>query len=187
MNCAPTDHFITRLDCGRKPLFQMSISTRPPESRQDQFTNKYEFFLYLIIQLYKQLLVGKYFSFPYLAIYIHQFSKFLSTEFQSAPVNILVSGYAPDGVFNAVSTTIRTVNNPLQHAHILPVSGPYKFPVLILAKPVDSKNRWRIGNSLSKIQPVIKIVGHVIAAKRQHCKWVAPDLPNLTCSRGGCL
>src|SRR5688572_25849147 len=104
---------------------------------------------------------------------------------QPGPLQIVVARDHAEGGFRAGATTCATVNDPLQHAHVLRKAWPDVFASRILAKPVDAKDARRMSNSLAHAQPVREIVSHVIAAKRDHGHRIAPHDADLAGDRCG--
>src|SRR3954454_24357331 len=69
---------------------------------------------------------------------------------------------------------------PFQNAHVLTVTRPHKFAVLIFSEPVYGKDRRRIGKARAKVEPVAEIIAHVIAAERKHRERIAADLTDIS-------
>jgi len=49
-------------------------------------------------------------------------------------------GIQPMGVLAAQSSAVGTVDNPLQHAHVLAEAGPHELALGILSEPVHVEN-----------------------------------------------
>ena len=83
------------------------------------------------------------------------------------------------------------VDHPLEHTHVFAVAGPDEFTVVALAEPVHAVNaRQRVAASFElvfHVQPVLEIVAHVVAAKRQHGERVAAHHAHLADGGGGGL
>ena len=69
---------------------------------------------------------------------------------------------------------MQTVDDPLEHAHVLAEPGPEEVAVVVTAEPVDAEDARRAGDVPSHVQPVGEVVAHVVAAERQHRHGVAP-------------
>src|SRR5262245_20916672 len=89
-------------------------------------------------------------------------------------------GHPTYWTFHCIASATNLLHDPLQHTHVIAKARPLEVSVLVFAKPVNSKNSWRIWNITSKLQPVIKIVAHVITAERQHGEWIASHFTQLT-------
>ena len=72
----------------------------------------------------------------------------------------------------------------LQHAHVLAEARPEELAALVLAEPVDAEDARRVRDLAAELQPVVEVVGHVVAAERQHRERVAPHLPDRPGGRG---
>src|SRR6266545_1820907 len=91
-------------------------------------------------------------------------------KIQTLGVEIGRFGKAPDGRVYRVYLAVTTLEDPLQDAAVLAVSRPEELAVLIGAEPVHVENfrqLVRIG-ALADVQPVGKVIAHVVSAERQH-------------------
>ena len=68
-----------------------------------------------------------------------------------------------------------------------PKPGQRKSPALVLAEPVDAEDARRVGYLSAELQPVVEVVGHVVAAERQHRHRVAADRAGRAVGGGGRL
>src|ERR1700688_4979964 len=73
---------------------------------------------------------------------------------------------------------MRTIHDPLQHAHVLAEARPQELAVFVLAEPVDMIDPGSLAQGALHLDPVPEIIAHVIAAERQHGHWIAADLPH---------
>src|SRR5437667_1957057 len=94
------------------------------------------------------------------------------------------AGQPADGRLERATASLAAVDDPFEHAHVFTETGPEEFSVRAFAKPIHVKNQRRIGEPLSDIQPVLKIIADVVSAEGQHRHWVAPHSPYGT--SGGC-
>ena len=100
---------------------------------------------------------------------------------QSGQVETFPRGHIADGRFHRVGLAAATVQDPLDDPQVLAVARPEKLAILVGPEPVHVEDLGRTGHSFPKVQPVLEVVGHVVAAERQHGHWVAatsPCLPN---------
>src|SRR6267378_7188973 len=82
-------------------------------------------------------------------------------------------GHKADRRFRGCRLAFNTLDDPLQDANIFAVSWPEEFSVGALAEPVYVEDFRRAGNTLSHLEPMAEIIGHVIAAEGQHGHGIA--------------
>ena len=90
-----------------------------------------------------------------------------------------------DGRFFGFAAAFHPLQNPFQNANIVPVARPKKFSVRAFAKPVHMENLGRMRDALAHVQPVLEIIGHVVAAEGQHRHGIAPRDAHIARGRGG--
>ncbi len=98
-------------------------------------------------------------------------------------------GMTADRRLHGRAVTGAAREHPGQHARVLAVAGPQEAPVGVLAEPVDVEDLRqlrRIGCS-PDLQPVGEVVGHVVAAERQHRERVEAQLADGAGGGGGLL
>src|SRR5690242_3542941 len=75
--------------------------------------------------------------------------------------------------------SIAALEDPFQNAAVLAVSRPQKS-LFIFAKPVHVKNPGQLGPvGGSNLQPVSKVIAHVVSTKREHGHGIAAKLSHL--------
>ncbi len=89
--------------------------------------------------------------------------------------------------FFRIRFAFHTLQNPLQHAHILTESRPQEFSVRASAEPVHVKNLWWMRNAHAHVQPVPEIIRHVISAEGKHRHRIAPRHANFSRRRRSCF
>ncbi len=77
------------------------------------------------------------------------------------------------------------VQYPFQHPHVLAVAGPQELPVGIPTEPVDEEHPRRIVKAVPYLQPMVEVIGDVVAAERQHRHRVASNFALLAGGGGG--
>lgn len=117
--------------------------------------------------------MAQQFCLPCLPVNFHYFSELRSCKIEPVPIHITVTGHLANSAFYSRSNTVYSFNNPFQYSHIIFNSGPLKIAILIFPKPVYANYPGGIGQISAKLKPVIKVVSHVITAKRQHCKKIS--------------
>ena len=78
--------------------------------------------------------------------------------------------------------------DPLEDAAVVAEARPHEAAVVALAEPVhevDLRKLRRVGRGALHLQPVLEVVGHVVAEERQHRHRVAADLSDLVGDDGG--
>src|SRR6185437_10665086 len=121
--------------------------------------------------------------FPLGAINLLQLIEGLSGEIETLPVNVLKVRSPADGRLLAQGAAMDTVDDPLEHAHVLAEAGPEEFTLLVLAEPVDVEDTRRGGEIALHAQPVTEVVAHMVAAEGKHRHGVAADFAY--CPSGG--
>src|SRR5690242_16860195 len=96
-----------------------------------------------IVKVEKQLFVSKHFVPPSFAIECLQLFKSLFRKIAPLPFNVFVMRYPPDWRFLSERATVRTVDDPLQHAHVFAETRPHEVPILVFAEPVHMKDLRR--------------------------------------------
>ena len=97
-------------------------------------------------------------------------------------------GIKPIGVSLRRAVTGAAREHPRQHARVLAVAGPQEAAVVVLAEPVDVEDLRQLrARRAADLQPVGEVVGHVVAAERQHRERVEAQLADRAGRRGGLL
>src|SRR5690606_30751340 len=109
------------------------------------------------------------------AVDLHYTVELLFRKIQAPPVEVLVPRHPAQGCLKALRTSARTLDHPFQDAHIFAKTGPKELAVLVLAEPIDRKDRRRFGDLPAEIEPVREVIAHVITGERQHRKGIASD------------
>ena len=99
-------------------------------------------------------------------------------------IEIVRAGQPADWRFECAAASLASVDDPFEHAHVFTETGPKEFPVRAFAKPIHVEDERWIGELLSNIEPMLKVLPDVVTAEGQHRHWVAPHSPYGT--GGGC-
>ena len=83
------------------------------------------------------------------------------------------SWHKPNRRIGGGGASLNPIGDPLQHPDIFAESGPQEFSVGILAEPIHVENFRRVFNFRAHVQPVLEIIGHVVAAERDHGHRIA--------------
>src|SRR6266516_7336936 len=102
-------------------------------------------------------------------------------------IEIVQARQPTDGRFDRGFASLAAIDHPFQDAHIVAEAGPEKFSVRALAKPVHVKDEWWISQPLSDLEPMAKIIAHVVAAKGQHRNGITSHLPDRAGRGSGCF
>src|SRR3990172_4712256 len=181
--------FVVFLFLRQTPAFR-----RAPQAGEDQFAHEDEFFRQPVVKTSEESFMGRDFFFPGVNINGHQLIEFLRFHVaQAVPHQIFESRHPTERALNAVTATMNSIHDPLQNAHVFAKPGPQEFSVCVLAEPVYTKDARRIGDNSADLKPVVKIIRHVVTAKRKHCHWISADFAHLACGgssrfrpHGGC-
>src|SRR5205814_1736965 len=94
---------------------------------------------------------------------------------------------ASDRSIDSLRSFITTLEDPLQHATVLAITGPHELSVFVLTEPVHVENLRKLcTRALTDLQPVTEVVAHVVAAEGKHRHRIATQLANSAgcgCSR----
>src|SRR5208283_2543347 len=127
---------------------------------------------------------------PAFDIDVEQFFHLSARDVEPRGVEIGHVGNSSDGgVFGmGLHLTVAALEDPLQHAAVFTITGPEEFSlfIFILAKPVDVENLWQLRwiCERSYLEPVGKVVAHVIAAEGEHGHGIAAQLSDFSRDRG---
>src|SRR5574344_2795115 len=114
---------------------------------------------------------------PILQVQRHDAGKCLWREGQPLPGQVFVARAQAKRAFLPLGLTGQAIQHPLEHAHVFAVARPEELALGVLAEPVHTVDAGRSRSALlnlgTHVQPVLKIIAHVVAAKRQHGKRVA--------------
>src|SRR6185312_7220928 len=91
--------------------------------------------------------------------------EFFLAKVQTFPANVFVIRRPPDRRLFSLSASVNAVHNPLEHAHVLAVSGPKEFPIFSFAKPIHVEDSRRHAQCPLHLDPITEIVPHVITAE----------------------
>jgi hypothetical protein len=127
------------------------------------------------MEVEKKFLVLEHFSTPGGVINPLQLLKALSREVQSRPVDVFVRRLPAEGSFFRQGASTHPINDPFKNAHVLTKPGPQEFAVGILTEPVHIEHARRFAKRALHVDPVTKIVTHVVTAEWQHRHRIAPD------------
>ena len=90
-------------------------------------------------------------------------------------------------MINTTGFSFDSLEHPLEHTGIFTKPRPDKLAVFVSSEPIHTKDfgQTRAGSAelLTKVQPMRKIIGHVVATKRKHRKRITTDHALLA---GGC-
>lgn len=92
-----------------------------------------------------------------------------------------------DGGFVSWDATVASFDDPLEDADILSEAGPEEIPLGVFSEPVDVENSRESADVFSHIEPVGKVVAHVVSAEWEHRHRIASDGSDRTACGGGRL
>src|SRR6266540_1322768 len=113
----------------------------------------------------------------------------LGGDVEPLDVEVVGAGDEADGGLLRAGGALAPPEHPLEHARVLTEAGPHELAVGVLAEPVHAVDPWqlRFVGASRHAQPVGEVVGHVVAAERQHREGVASQLAKATDGGGGLL
>src|SRR3989441_11043162 len=71
------------------------------------------------------------------------------------------------------------LDHPLEDAHVFAITGPEEAAVRVAAEPVDAEDAGRLRPTGPGGEPLAEIVGHVVAAERDHGHGITAHYPDL--------
>jgi len=77
----------------------------------------------------------------------HQVVELVRREIEALPFDVLVPRHPAERALDGVAATVHSVDDPLQHPHVIAEAGPDELAVLVLTEPVDSEDLRRIGEA----------------------------------------
>jgi len=112
---------------------------------------------------------------PALDIYAEQFLYMGAAEVEAGCVEIGDFGNTSDRRLLSVHFSVAALKDPLQHSAVFSITRPQELAFLVLAKPVDVEDlrQLRRGRVLTHLEPMPKIVAHVVAAEGKHGHGIA--------------
>ena len=103
-------------------------------------------------------------------------------------VDVLELRQVADGGLLSGDLAVDALADPLENAAVVAEARPHEAAVVALAEPVhevDLRKLGRIGGGTLHLEPVLEVVGNVVAEERKHRHWVAADLADLVGDDGG--
>ena len=104
-------------------------------------------------------------------------------------VDILELRQVADGGLLSGDLAVDALADPLEDAAVVAEARPHEAAVVALAEPVhevDLRELGRIGGGALHLEPVLEVVGNVVAEERKHRHRVATDLTDLVGDDGCC-
>ena len=97
----------------------------------------------------------------------------LLRNIEASQIQVIIVWKITDRRLLGAGCAIDALAHPFQSTAVFSESGPQELAVTALTEPVYIKNFWRfILQFVAHVKPVLKIVGHIIAAERQHGEGV---------------
>src|SRR3954451_11770653 len=124
---------------------------------------------------------------PFLVIEPEEFVNRIVINVEALHIEIVRARQPTDRRLECATIFLAPVDDPFEHAHVFTKTWPEEFSFCAFAEPIHVKNQRWIGELLSDIEPVLKIISDVIPAERQHRHWIAPHSSYCTGSRCGSL
>src|SRR4051812_10791010 len=110
----------------------------------------------------------------------------LRRDLQAVEIDIALIRQVADGCLSAAVLALKPLAHPFEHAAVVAEARPEPFAAGALPEPVDVEDARRLVSELvTHVEPVLKVVRHVVTAKRRHRERVAPEHANLADDRRG--
>ena len=103
-------------------------------------------------------------------------------------VDVLLEREVADRGLGGLHLAVDTIADPLENAAIIAEAGPHEAAVVALAEPVDEVDLGKlrsVGRGALHLEPVLEVVGDVVAEERKHRHRIAADLTDLIGNDGG--
>ena len=103
-------------------------------------------------------------------------------------VDILLEREVTDSRLGGLNLAVDTVADPLENAAVVAEAGPHEATVVALAEPVDEVDLRKlrsVGAGTLHLEPVLEVVGDVVAEERKHRHRIAANLTDLIGNDGG--
>src|SRR5262245_47123938 len=103
------------------------------------------------------------FFLPFLVIEAEEFVDGNMVDGELGQIEIMQAGQPADRRLECTTASLAPVDDPFEYAHVFTETRPEEFSVRAFPKPIHIKNQRRIGELLSDIEPVPKIIPDVIS------------------------
>ena len=103
---------------------------------------------------------------------------------ESAHVEILVLRDPSDRGLQGMGSPLAALDDPLEDAHVVAETGPEELALVALAEPVHVEDARDVFHELLHLEPVRKVVSHVVAAEGEHGHRIAANLTDRPGGRG---
>src|SRR3982751_6114943 len=124
---------------------------------------------------------------PFLVIEPEEFVNRIVINVEVGHIEIVRARQPTNRRLECATISLAPVDDPFEHAHVFTEPWPKEFSFCAFAEPIHVENQRWIGELLSDIEPVLKIISYVIPAERQHRHWIAPHSSHCTGSGWGRL
>src|SRR3954453_1044678 len=121
---------------------------------------------------------------PFLVIEPKEFVNRIVINVEAGDIEIVRARQPTDRRLECATISLAPVDDPFEHAHVFTETWPKEFSFCAFAEPIHVENQRWIGELLSDIEPVLKIISDVVSAEGQHRHWVASHSSYST--GGGC-
>ena len=161
------------------------LRRRPLQTADEKFAFVDHFFGEMVVKLDEELFVVDDFVFPGGAIDGLQLVELLFGKVQALPFHVAVFGDPADGGFAGFGTDPGAVYDPFKDAHVFAVAGPDELSLGALAEPVHVEDARGDAERALHLDPVTKVVAHMVAAEREHGHGIAANFADFP-GCGGC-
>ena len=130
------------------------------------------------IQLEEEFILHDELAMPLHAVDLLDLSEALGSDvlLDALHVEVLILRNPADGGLESVCAEAATLDDPLEHAHVVTEAGPHELAIGILAEPVDVEDTGQVLDLAAHLEPMGEVISHVVAAEGQHGHGVATHL-----------
>ena len=139
-----------------------------------------------MVELQKELVLARDFGQEVFAAEFHgRIELVVGKALESFDAEVLPIRGPTDGGFMSWDASMASFDDPLEDADILSEAGPKEIALGVFSEPIDVEDSRETADMFSHIEPVGKVVPHVVAAEREHRHRIAADGSDRTaCGRG---
>src|SRR4029077_5571275 len=143
-----------------------------------EFTLKMKFDRQILMKLDEELILGNRFLSPVSDVNSKCLLKLGAIIFHALKIDIIGRRHPAKGSLLCANLISASIDDPFENPHVLAKTGPQKFIRSTFPEPVYVKDLWRFSQLFAHLQPMAKVIPHVVAAERQHSHRIAADLTN---------
>ncbi len=140
---------------------------------------------YAALEVLKPILVlnGK----DILEIFDGELVTFADIVIKTLEVDVLSVGNITDSGLFCINGAFASLDDPLENAEVVAEAGPHEVAIIIKSEPVNVEDLGKIGSLGLHVEPMCKVVAHVVATEGKHSHRVSSYDTDCTGSCSGSL